>query len=134
MKKILLLTIALLSIAGAWAEEKAPGIVVWMTDGNKTEVLFADVPELTYADGYVTIQTNKPSTTLSWPLETVEKLTFEEVSTSIKTTSLDILSDKMAVYDLGGKLIRSRVKSLSELPKGTYIVKDGSVTIKVVRK
>jgi hypothetical protein len=134
MKKILLLTIALLSFAGAWAEEKASGIVVWMTDGNKTEVLFADVPELTYADGYVTIQTNKPSTTLSWPLETVLKLTFEEVSTSIKTTSLDILSDKMAVYDLGGKLIRSRVKSLSELPKGTYIVKDGSVTIKVVRK
>ena len=128
------LLFALLCSTGAWAEEKAPGIVVWMNDGNKTEVLFADVPELTYADGYVTIQTNQPSTTLSWPLENVEKLTFEEVSTNIKTTSLDILSNKMEVYDLSGKLIKSRVKSLSELPKGTYIVKDGSVTIKVVRK
>ena len=38
------------------------------------------------------------------------------------------------VYDMNGKLIRKHVKSLSELPKGTYIVDDGSVTTKVVRR
>ena len=131
------LLFALLCSTGAWAEDKAPGIVVWMNDGSKTAVLFADMPEFTYADGYITLQSNSPSTALSWPIENLQKFTFEQVSTGIrdiKSTGLDILSDKMEVYDLSGKLIKSRVKSLSELPKGTYIVKDGSVTIKVVRK
>ena len=32
------------------------------------------------------------------------------------------------------KLIRKDVKSISELPLGTYIIKDGSTTIKVQRK
>ena len=65
------------------------------------------------------------------------KLTFENVTTAIrdvKATGLDILSDGMTAYDLNGRMIKQKVKSLSELPKGVYIVKDGSVTIKVVRK
>ena len=131
------LLLAVLSSTGAWAEDKAPGIIVWLANGDKTEVLFSDMPELTYVDGYVTLRSNNPSTAISWPLETVKKLTFEDVSTGIgdiKDTGLDILSDKMAVYDLSGKLVKQRIKSLSELPKGTYIVKDGSVTFKVVRK
>ena len=64
-------------------------------------------------------------------------MTFENVSTGIrdvKATGLDILSDQMTVYDLSGKVVKKQIKSLSELPKGVYIVKDGSVTIKVVRK
>ena len=131
------LLLAVLCSIGVRAEDKAMGIVVWMNDGSKTAVLFSDMPEFTYADGYVTLQSNNPSTTISWPLETVKKLTFEDISTGIgdiKDTGLDILSDKMAVYDLSGKLVKQRIKSLSELPKGTYIVKDGSVTFKVVRK
>ena len=131
------LLLALLCSTGAWAQDTAPGIVVWMNDGNKTAVLFSDMPELTYADGYVTLQSTTPSTTLSWPIENLQKLTFEQVSTGIryiKVDGLDILSDNLTVYDLNGRLVKKNVKSLSELPKGVYIVKDGSVTIKVVRK
>ena len=112
-------------------------IIVWLADGNKSEVLFVDMPELTYADGNVNIQSNSPSTTFSWPIENVQKLTFENINTSIrdvKATGLDLLSDHFDVYDLSGKLIKTRVKSLSELPKGTYVVKDGNVTVKVVKK
>ena len=131
------LLLAALSSIGAWAEDKAPGIVVWMNNGDKTAVLFADMPEFTYADGYVTLTSNSPSTTISWPLEDLQKMTFEQVSTGIrdiKATGLDIVSDKMAVYDLNGRLVKKGVKSLSELPKGTYIVKDGSTPIKVQRR
>ena len=131
------LLLALLCSTGAWAQDTAPGIVVWMNDGNKTAVLFSDMPEFTYADGYVTLQSTTPSTTLSWPIENLQKLTFEQVSTGIrdiKVDGLDILSDNLTVYDLNGRLVKKNVKSLSELPKGVYIVKDGSVTIKVVRK
>ena len=130
------LLLALLSSTGAWADNDAK-IIVSLKDGNKSEVLFGDMPELTYADGYVSIQSNSPSTTLSWPIEDLQKLTFENTSTAIrdvKATGLDILSGNMSVYDLSGKMVKKQIKSLSELPQGVYIVKDGSVTIKVVRK
>ena len=130
------LLLALLGSTGAWADNDAK-IIVWLNDGNKSEVLFADMPELTYADGYVSITSNSPSTTLSWPIENLQRLTFENVSTAIrdvKATGLDILSGNMSVYDLSGKMVKKQIKSLSELPKGVYIVKDGSVSIKVVRK
>ena len=130
------LLLTLLSSTGAWADNDAK-IIVWLNDGNKSEVLFADMPELTYADGYVSITSNSPSTTLSWPIENLQKLTFENTSTAIRdvrATGLDLLSEKFDAYDLSGKMVKKQIKSLSELPKGVYIVKDGSVTIKVVRK
>lgn len=129
------LLLTLLSSTGAWADDAK--IIVWLNDGNKSEVLFADMPELTYADGYVSITSNSPSTTLSWPIENLQKLTFENTSTAIRdvrATGLDLLSEKFDVYDLSGKMVKKQIKSLSELPRGVYIVKDGSVTIKVVRK
>ena len=129
------LLLTLLSSTGAWADDAK--IIVWLNDGNKSEVLFADMPELTYADGYVSITSNSPSTTLSWPIENLQKLTFENLNTAIrdvKAIGLDLLSEKFDAYDLSGKMVKKQIKSLSELPKGVYIVKDGDVTIKVVRK
>ena len=126
------LLLAVLSSSGAWAQEA--GMSVWLTDGSKTEVLISDLPEITYEDGNVTLKSKQ--TELSWPIAELKRLTFENLQedTAIKAPDLDIRSDKLAVYDLNGRLIKQRVKSLSELPKGTYIVKDGSVTIKVMRK
>ena len=129
------LLLTLLSSTGAWADDAK--IFVWLNDGNKSEVLFADMPELTYVDGYVTITSNSPSTALSWLIENVQKLTFENLNTAIrdvKATGLDLLSDQFDAYDLSGKLVRKGIKSISELPKGAYIIKDGKVTFKVVRK
>ena len=135
------LLLALLCSAGVWAQDEEPSndpaIIIWLNDGSKTTVLFSDMPEFTYTDGYVTLQSNNPSTTLSWLIDDLQKLTFGDASTGIrdvKATGLDILSDNLTVYDLNGRLVKRNVKSLSELPKGVYIVKDGNVTIKVVRK
>ena len=127
------LFLALLGTLGARAENAK--IIVWLNDGNKSEVLFADMPEFTYADGNVTMKSS--ATELSWPIANLQKFTFENLETGIrdiKTTGLDLLSDHFDAYDLSGRLVRKGVKSLSELPAGTYIVKDGSTTIKVVRK
>ena len=129
------LLLAVLGTLGARAENAK--IIVWLNDGNKSEVLFADMPELTYADGNVNIQSNSPSTTFSWPIGNVQKLTFENLETGIRdieATGLDLLSDHFDAYDLSGKMIRKGIKSISELPKGAYIIKDGKVTFKVVRK
>lgn len=135
MRAAAVLLLSLLTTTIAWAEDSK--IVVWLNDGNKSEVLFADMPELTYADGNVNIQSNSPSTTFSWPIENVQKLTFENLETGIrdiKTTGLDLLSDHFDAYDLSGKMVRKGIKSISELPKGAFIIKDGKVTFKVVRK
>ena len=135
VKAALTLLFTVLCSIGVRAQEAK--IIVWLADGNKSEVLFADMPELTYADGNVNIQSNSPSTTFSWPIENVQKLTFENINTSIrdmKATGLDLLSDQFDAYDLSGKLIRKGIRSISELPLGTYIIKDGNVTFKVQRK
>ena len=138
MRKMTILTLMLTFVGlSVWADDAK--IIVWFNDGNKTEVLFSQMPEFTYQDGNVSIQGS--STTLSWPLANLEKFTFENVGSSIpndiedvKTTSrLDIVKG-CAVYDLSGKLIRKQIRSLSELPKGTFILKDGSVTTKVVKR
>jgi hypothetical protein len=103
----MMLLLTVLSPIGVWADDAK--IIVWLNDGNKSEVLFADMPELTYADGYVSISSNSPSTTLSWPIENLQKLTFENTSTAIrdvKTAGLDLLSEKFDAYDLSGKMVK----------------------------
>lgn len=144
--KLIILSVLFAFFATAtWAQgqESQTGdskIIVWLKSGATTEVLFDDLPEFLYQDGNVSLKSDK--TDLSWSLSDLEKFTFEAaapvIPTDVKTIrttghKLD-LAKGCAVYDMNGKLVRKHVKSLSELPKGTYIVNDGSVTTKVVRR
>ena len=134
-QKLLFLLMALLPSAMAWAEDSK--IIVWLNDDTKTEVLFDDMPEFVYQDGTVSLKSEK--TELSWPLAKLEKFTFVtiESATDIKivpTKGKLGLAKGCAVYDLNGRLLKENVTSLSELPVGTYIVNDGSVTTKVIRR
>ena len=139
--KLTIMTLLLAFGMGAWAQESADDakIIVWLKDGAKAEVLFNQMPEFLYADGNLILQNS--DTELSWPLEKLDKFTFEGMGSSTPTNiqygnvkaKLDI-ANGCSVYDLSGKLIKKEIRSLKELPAGTYIVKDGSVTFKVVRK
>ena len=131
-QKLLFLLIALLPSAMGWAEDGK--MTVWLSGDKTVQVLFSETPEITYADGNVTLKGTK--TELTWPIEDVKRLTFNDDATDIEEVpaGLDILSDSYDAYDLSGKMVKKQIKSLSELPRGVYIVKDGSVTIKVVRK
>ena len=132
---ILTLLFALIGL-NAWADDAK--IIVWLNDGNKTEILFTEMPEFLYADGNVSVQNG--GTQLSWPLTNLHKFTFENVASTptdikdVKTAAKLDIAKGCAVYDLSGRLIKKQVNSLSELPAGTYILKDGSVTTKVVRR
>lgn len=136
--KILLTLLLTLFAASTWAQDEAasePVILIWLNDGSKTEVLFDEMPVFTYDNGVMTLKGEE--TELSWPLENLNKFTFSNVSTGIrnvKATDLDILSDGCVAYDLNGRVVRQNLKSLSELPKGVYLIKNGNVTTKVVRK
>lgn len=136
-KQILLTLLLTLFAVGTRADDAK--IIVWLNDGSKTEVLFNQMPEFTYLDGNVSIQNG--GTTLSWSLGTLQKFTFEDIEASkptdikdVKTTPKLDIAKGCAVYDLSGRLVREQIRSLSELPKGTYILKDGSVTTKVVKQ
>lgn len=132
---ILTLLFALIGL-NVWADDAK--IIVWLNDGNKTEILFTEMPEFLYADGNVSVQNG--GTQLSWPLTNLHKFTFENVASTptdikdVKTAAKLDIAKGCAVYDLSGRLIKKQVNSLSELPAGTYILKDGSVTTKVVRR
>ena len=139
MRKKTILTLLLTFFAvGTWAQDETasdPAIIIWLNDGNKAQVLFSEMPVVTYDNGVLMLKGEE--TELSWPLENVNKFTIGNAGTGIrnvKTADLDLLSDKLTVYDLDGRLVLKDLKSLSELPKGVYIIKDGSVTTKVVRK
>lgn len=130
------LLLAALCPTMAWAEDSK--IIVWLNNGTKTEVLFNEMPEFVYQDGTVSLKSDK--TELSWPLASLEKFTFEASESDITGISnlpagkrLDLAKGGTA-YDLSGRLVKKDVKSLSELPVGVYIVDDGSVTTKVIRK
>ena len=125
-----------LMVTATWAGDAK--IIVWLNDGNKTEILFNQMPEFLYADGNVSVLNG--STQLSWPVSNLHKFTFEDVASTptdikdVKTTEKLDIAKGCAVYDLNGRLIKKQIRSLSELPKGVYIIKDGNVTTKVVRK
>lgn len=133
------LLLAMLCSVGAWAQDEEPAydpvIIIWLNDGSNQQVLFDEMPEFTFDNGVMALKGEV--TEMSWPLENLNKFTFGYVSTgirSVKATGLDILSDQMSVYDLNGKMVKKQIRSLSELPKGVYIIKNGRVTTKVVRK
>lgn len=135
-RQILLTLLLTLFAVGSWADDAK--IIVWQKDGKTTEILFNQMPEFTYQDGNVSIQNG--GTMLSWSLANLQKFTFKDIEgkpTIIKgvetTPKLDITKG-YAVYDLNGQLLKKQICSLSELLKGTYILKDGSVTIKVVKQ
>ena len=137
MKQPLLTLLFTLLTASVWSGDAK--IIVWLNDGNKTEVLFNQMPEFLYQDGNVSLQNG--STTLSWPLSNLQKFTFEDIEASKPTDIKDVktaakldITKGCAVYDLSGQLIKKKIRSLSELSKGTYILKDGSVTTKVVKR
>ena len=139
MRKKTILTLLLTFFAvGTWAQDETasdPAIIIWLNDGNKAQVLFSEMPVVTYDNGVLMLKGEE--TELSWPLENVNKFTIGNAATGIrdvKTADLDLLSDKLTVYDLNGRLVKKDVKSLSELPKGVYVIENGSVTTKVVRK
>ena len=141
MKTKLLILILAFTLVGlnAWAGDSK--IIVWQKDGSTTEILFNQMPEFLYDNGNVSLENG--DTQLSWPLSSLEKFTFENVvpsDPSLPTDVKDVEKPKLdiakgcAVYDLNGRLVKEMIRSLSELPKGTYILNDGSVTTKVVRK
>lgn len=136
-KTYIYLIILCIGAAGEISAQESK-IIVWFKDGASVEVQFDSMPEFVYKNGDVILKNNTME--LFWPLAGLHKFTFE-ASEPIVPTEVESLTEsgrlrmvKGIVYDLQGRIVKKNVESISELPKGEYIVKDGNVTTKVLKR
>ena len=104
-------------------------LVFTLNDGSE-QVIVATNLSITFTDGNL-VATTANETLATIPLATLQKMQFSESNTTdISGLQLDSQDDIKAIYDLQGRTMPLN----TQLPKGTYIVKTSSRTIKVFVK
>jgi len=140
MKRFLLLLLLIeASHASSWADT---ALVVHRKSGETIEFAFSEEPVVTYADGFLVVSEGKAS--VLYPLTDIQKFTFGEVTDHVTriTSPADALPHPTYIYNVGGMLLRtfspsddrSTSASLDGLPAGTYIIKNGTTSYKIIKK
>lgn len=139
MKSFLLL---LLTFVSALASQAATALIVHQKDGSTVEYAFSEKPVVTYRNGYLIISAAEAS--VEYPMANLQKFTFGEVSdmvTRVKPAK-DVKPQPTQIYNVSGILVRTlqpvedgtTPASVDGLPTGTYIIKNGSTTYKILKK
>ena len=104
-------------------------LVFTLNDGSEQAIVATNL-NITFTDGNL-VATTANETLATIPLATLQKMQFSESNTTdISGLQLDSQDDIKAIYDLQGRTMPLN----TQLPKGTYIVKTSSRTIKVFVK
>ena len=104
-------------------------LVFTLNDGSEQAIVATNL-SITFTDGNL-VATTADETLATIPLTTLQKMQFSESNTTaISALPLDGQDDIKAIYDLQGRMMPLN----TQLPKGTYIVKTSSRTIKVFVK
>jgi hypothetical protein len=104
-------------------------LVFTLNDGSEQAIVATDL-NITFTDGNL-VATTGNETLASIPLASLQKMHFSESNTTgISGLPLDSQDDIKAIYDLQGRMMPLD----TQLPKGTYILKTSSRTIKVFVK
>ena len=103
-------------------------LVFTLNDGSE-QAIVANGLNITFTDGNLVAATAS-ETLATIPLATLQKMQFSESTTGISDLPTDGDDDIKAIYDLQGRMMPLN----TQLPKGTYIVKTSSRTIKVFVK
>lgn len=102
---------------------------------------FSAKPKLTYVEDLLHVSTDEIE--IDYPISELEKLTFDnDTPVSINTLCFSGESAKVYIYRMNGSLLDIKKADInnpatidtSELPSGTYLVKQGSVTIKIIKQ
>lgn len=132
MKKTVLLFMALMGALTVQADEVYPYLTFETTDGAKVSV---NTSELTLSISGKTLTAGSQEFTL----ENLSKMYFSKSDES--TTGIDSLEDASvkqedvtAIYDLNGREVSTGGLSVSQLPRGVYVVKTKQGTFKLVLK
>jgi len=125
MKKMMILTLLCALYLGARAADYNY-LVFTLNDGSEQAIVATDL-NITFTDGNL-VATTGNETLASIPLASLQKMQFSESNTTgISALPLDSQDDIKAIYDLQGRMMPLN----TQLPKGTYIIKTNSRTIKV---
>lgn len=101
-------------------------LVFTLTDGSEQAIVAANL-NITFTDGNL-VATTANETLATIPLASLQKMQFSETNTAgISALPIDGQDNIKAIYDLQGHMMPLD----TQLPKGTYIVKTSSRTIKV---
>lgn len=140
-----------------WAQGDTQRLVVWLKGNQKVYHELSDKPETSFSDGLLWLKTDKVS--VSYPLTDVLRYTFEGPMTAIDSPSVrpgelrfmegkdamafDGLTEgtTLELYSLDGKKLSTvkalngqrTVVSLANHPAGTYIVKMGNTSFKLIK-
>jgi len=125
MKRMMILTLLCALYLGARAADYNY-LVFTLNDGSE-QAIVANGLNITFTDGNLVAATAS-ETLATIPLATLQKMQFSESNTTgISALPLDSQDDIKAIYDLQGRMMPLD----TQLPKGTYIIKTNSRTIKV---
>ena len=128
MKRIMVLTMLWTLFMGARAAD-FNYLVFTLNDGSEQAIVATGL-NITFTDGNL-VATSANETLATIPLITLQKMQFSESNTTgISNLSTVSLDDIKAIYDLQGRMMPLD----TQLPKGTYIIKTSSRTIKVFVK
>ena len=128
MKRLTILTLlSVITMATRAADYNY--LVFTLNDGSEQAIVATNL-NITFTDGNL-VATTANETLATIPLATLQKMQFSESNTTdISGLQLDSQDDIKAIYDLQGRTMPLN----TQLPKGTYIVKTSSRTIKVFVK
>ena len=136
MKKSILSVLLLLSAVCGSAETK---MVIHQKSGGTIDVLLSEKPVAKYDGTDLVVTTPSSTTALSYSLADLEKITYEDITTSIKCMTI-VSNDGGAsrIYDLNGSLVTTvpagQAVETSSLPQGMYIIKNNSHSYKIQKK
>lgn len=111
--------------------------------GAVVSYMFTEKPVVTYDIDALVITTD--SAKVEYPLADLEKITFDDIESSVDVIKATGIGGDMTIYiyNAQGKEIKNIKASeamsipelkLEELERGVYIVKQGNISYKIVRK
>ena len=139
MKKLILSLLTLFAATASWAET---ALFVHQKSGGVVEYAFKDKPVVTYNGEFLVISVSGGS--VEYPLSDMQKFTFGEADDVVTriVAPVDVAPQPTFIYTLDGKLVRTfqptedgkTPANLDGLPAGTYVVKNGKTSYKVLKK
>ena len=101
---------------------------------------FEERPAVTFDEPEV-MKVSSDRLTLEFPFSDVEKITFADDATGIASLTVRDGITSVSIYDLSGRIVSrhdakdgAATLSLTALPPGVYVVKDGRRTYKIRRR
>ena len=139
MKKLILSLLTLFAATASWAET---ALFVHQKSGGVVEYAFKDKPVVTYNGEFLVISVSGGS--VEYPLSDMQKFTFGEADDVVTriVAPVDVAPQPTFIYSVSGVLMRTyqpnedrtTSTSLEGLPAGTYVIKNGKTSYKVLKK